>query len=338
MRQLLIFLSLMLSVLSAYADEAKRDVANLRNEARLYCEKGDPYHEMQARHELYQALWTQNPDSARIELERFNHLKDSLYHTASKEQLAKYNAEFGNDQLQEENYFVSRSRNYIIIISIMLLGVGCWVLVRQRRLIALQKKRLSEDTKTLEELQLHYENQQQTNTDYLSGIIDNISNDIDYLSGSFDELSIYSDIQPGYGLETGTDSTGHKVIGIIQYGCTGGNGGGWDGDNSFALGYNSVASRGQNPAGFASFAFGARTTANGTDTFAAGDDSHASGRYSVAIGYTNIAQGHYSLAMGSRTSAFSDNSVAIGIGLSGTCQTTLGIYNEAVSNVLLDEF
>ena len=51
-------------------------------------------------------------------------LKDSLYSKASVETLAKYNAEFGNDQLLEENHFVSRSRTYIIILSIMLLAVA----------------------------------------------------------------------------------------------------------------------------------------------------------------------------------------------------------------------
>ena len=128
MRRLLLLLSLMLSVLSAHADEAKQ------------------------------------LDSARMEVERINRLKDSLYDKAAKEQLAKYNAEFGNDQLQEETQVVSRSRTYIIIISVLLLGVGCWVLVRQRRLIALQKQRLSEDTQTLEELQRHYERQQRDGT------------------------------------------------------------------------------------------------------------------------------------------------------------------------------
>ena len=107
---------------------------------------------------------TDGPDSARMEVERLHRLKDSLYNKASAEAQAKYNAEFGNDQLQEENHFVSRSRIYIIIMCILLLGVGGWVLVRQRRLIALQKKRLSEDTKTLEELQLQYGHQQQDGT------------------------------------------------------------------------------------------------------------------------------------------------------------------------------
>ena len=89
-RKLLLFLSLMLSFLSVHADEAKRDVAYYREAAQHFRDMGDSYHEMQARHELYQALWTLNPDSARIELERFNRLKDSLYSIASKEQLDRY--------------------------------------------------------------------------------------------------------------------------------------------------------------------------------------------------------------------------------------------------------
>ena len=114
MRRLLLILSLMLCVLSAFADEAKRD-------------------------------------SARMEVERLHRLKDSLYNKAAAEAQAKYNAELGNDQLQEDSRVVSRTRTYILFGSILLLAVGCWLLVRQRRLIALQKKRLSEDTKTLED-------------------------------------------------------------------------------------------------------------------------------------------------------------------------------------------
>lgn len=96
-------------------------------------------------------------------------LKDSLYSKASVETLAKYNAEFGNDQLQEENHFVSRSRTYIIILNIMLLAVAVVLVLRQRRLIALQKARLSEDTKTLEELQLQYGRQQDDKTGHAEG-------------------------------------------------------------------------------------------------------------------------------------------------------------------------
>ena len=107
---------------------------------------------------------TLNPDSARMEVERLHRLKDSLYYKASADAQAKYNAAFGNDRLQEENRVVSRSRTYIIIICIILLVVAAVLMVRQRRLIALQKKRLSVETQTLEELQRHYEHQQQDGT------------------------------------------------------------------------------------------------------------------------------------------------------------------------------
>ena len=143
------------------AKQERRAADCFRKAAQLSSTAGDTYHEMQARHGLYQALWTLNPDSARLEMERFNRLKDSLYRKTSSETLAKYNAEFGNDQLQAENYLVSRSRIYIIIMCIALLAVAIVLVVRQRRLIALQKKRLSEDTKTLEDLQAQYEHQQQ---------------------------------------------------------------------------------------------------------------------------------------------------------------------------------
>ena len=178
MRRLLFFLSLMLCVLSADADEVKRDVATPSESAQ------------------------RSSDSARMEVERLHRLKDSLYNKASAEAQAKYNAEFGNDQLQEDNLVVNRSRTYIIIISILLLGVGGWVLVRQRRLIALQKRRLSEDTKTLEELQLQYGHQQQDGTDnaeahelseqdkqFLSKTMMIITNQIESNSVNVDELA-----------------------------------------------------------------------------------------------------------------------------------------------------
>ena len=147
------------------SEKQEQRAADCFREAVQLCRTaGDPYLEMQARHGLCQALWTLNPDSARIELELLNRLKDSLYSKASAETLVKYNAAFGNDQLQEENHFLSRSHIYIIIMSIMLLAVAVVLVIRQHRLIALQKKRLSEDTKTLGELQLQYGHQQQDGT------------------------------------------------------------------------------------------------------------------------------------------------------------------------------
>lgn len=139
-------------------NEAKQQqaAAYFRESARLCREMDNPYNEMQARRGLYQALWTLNPDSARIELEAFNLLKDSLYNQASAETLARYNAEFGVDELQEQNTSVRRSRTYIIIIGVVLLLLAVVMIERQRKLTALQRKRLSEVTMTLDELRQRY--------------------------------------------------------------------------------------------------------------------------------------------------------------------------------------
>lgn len=143
----------------SHTHEAKQQqaVSYFREAARLCRDMDNPYNEMQARHGLYQALWTLNPDSARIELEAFNLLKDSLYNQASAETLARYNAEFGVDELQEQNTLVRRSRTYIILIGVVLLLVAAVMVVRQRRLTALQRQRLSEVTMTLDELRQKYE-------------------------------------------------------------------------------------------------------------------------------------------------------------------------------------
>ena len=137
--------------------QERQAVEYFREAAQLCRDMGNPFNELQAHHGLYQALWTQNPDSARIELELFNQMKDSLYSHASAETLARYNAEFGNDELKHENTLMRRSRVYIIILCIVLLLVASALIVRQRRLAALQRKRLSEVTMTLDELKRKYE-------------------------------------------------------------------------------------------------------------------------------------------------------------------------------------
>lgn len=136
----------------------RRATEYFRESAKLCRNMDNPYNEMQARRGLYQALWTLNPDSARIELEAFNLLKDSLYNNASAETLARYNAEFGFDELQEENTSVRRSRTCIAIVGAILLLVSIALVIRQRKLTALQRKRLGEVSMTLDELRQRYEN------------------------------------------------------------------------------------------------------------------------------------------------------------------------------------
>ena len=136
----------------------RRATEYFRESAKLCRNMDNPYNEMQARRGLYQALWTLNPDSARIELEAFNLLKDSLYNNASAETLARYNAEFGVDELQEENTSVRRSRTCIAIVGAILLLLAIALVIRQHKLTALQRKRLGEVSMTLDELRQRYEN------------------------------------------------------------------------------------------------------------------------------------------------------------------------------------
>lgn len=100
-----------------------------REAARMFVSLGDMRNEMHARRGLYESLWTSCPDSAKIELDRFNELKDSLYSNATAESLARYHAEFGTDQLRMENEAQRhRAHTYLwmgILFVILLYGWEC---------------------------------------------------------------------------------------------------------------------------------------------------------------------------------------------------------------------
>ena len=73
-----------------------------RQAADLFAKMGDLYNEIHSHRGLYECYWELNPDSAKIELDYFDLLKDSLYSHATADALSRYNAEFGNDLLQQE--------------------------------------------------------------------------------------------------------------------------------------------------------------------------------------------------------------------------------------------
>ena len=115
-----------------------------RKAADIFANIGDRGNEMHSRKGLYECLWSSNPDSAKIELNRFNDLKDSLYNMASAESLARYNAEFGSDWLLHENELQKEKNQKTIIwgviILVLLVGV-VWLLMRRKmrlREVALQ--------------------------------------------------------------------------------------------------------------------------------------------------------------------------------------------------------
>lgn len=87
-----------------YIDQKRhREAIECFSEAsEIFSKMGDLYNNVYSHKGLYENYWSLNPDSAKRALERFNVLKDSLYHQATADALAKYNAEFGRDQFQEE--------------------------------------------------------------------------------------------------------------------------------------------------------------------------------------------------------------------------------------------
>ena len=107
--------------------------ADFREAAGLLAEMGDRYGEMHARQGLYECLYQSQPDSARMELDRFVALRDSLYDMASAESLARYNAEFGNDFLREEVTAERAVRRYIIAGVLVGLAVLCTAIILQVR-------------------------------------------------------------------------------------------------------------------------------------------------------------------------------------------------------------
>ena len=131
-----------------------------REAAQLLQKMGDMANEMHARRGLYETLWSTQPDSAKIELDRFNDLKDSLYTNASAESLAKYNAEFGNDWLQKENETerAAKRRAFVIgtiaVLALLLLLAAVWWVMNRRHK---KQKTINEElTANIDELREKY--------------------------------------------------------------------------------------------------------------------------------------------------------------------------------------
>lgn len=113
----------------------KEAVTYYREGAEIFVESGDIANEMHSRRGLYESLWNLNPDSAKLELDRFDLLKDSLYSNANAETLARYNAEFGIDELQHENERSKQLTLYIIIgllVLALLIALAVWWFMRRR--------------------------------------------------------------------------------------------------------------------------------------------------------------------------------------------------------------
>ena len=109
-----------------------------REAAQILQKMGDMANEMHARRGLYESLWNTQPDSAKMELNRFNDLKASLYTNASAESLARYSAEFDNDWPQKEREAERSAKHRIagiaigVILLLTLLAAAIWWVMSRR--------------------------------------------------------------------------------------------------------------------------------------------------------------------------------------------------------------
>ena len=104
--------------------------------AGLFSQMGDLYNEIHSHRGLYESYWKLNPDSAKYYLDRFDLLKDSLYSHATADALSRYNAEFGNDRLQQENAELAMANRRNIIIGLALIAcllLAAWLIVAHLR-------------------------------------------------------------------------------------------------------------------------------------------------------------------------------------------------------------
>ena len=114
----------------------KEAIPYYKQAAGLFSQMGDLYNEIHSHRGLYESYWKLNPDSAKYYLDRFDLLKDSLYSHATADALSRYNAEFGNDRLQQENAALTMANRRNIIIGLALIAcllLAAWLIVAHLR-------------------------------------------------------------------------------------------------------------------------------------------------------------------------------------------------------------
>ena len=124
-----------------------------REAAGLFSKMGDLYNEIHSHKGLYESYWALNPDSAKLELDLFDLLKDSLYTHSTADALSRYNAEFGNERLQQENTEVRQAHRRTIIIGtllILLLAFAAWLIINHN--LRRWQKQMQELVREIEKL------------------------------------------------------------------------------------------------------------------------------------------------------------------------------------------
>lgn len=123
------------------------------SEAIAICQRiGNPYNEAYAQRAIYEILYKSNPEAARVHLERYHQLKDSLYSHATAEQLARFNAEFGRDELEKEKEQLTRRNHRLVGIGIAagvavlvcIVAAVLWFRNRQKKINELMSSMMTE--------------------------------------------------------------------------------------------------------------------------------------------------------------------------------------------------
>lgn len=140
--------------MSLLCQEKQREaIPYYKEAATLFSKMGDIYNEMHSHRGLYESYWKLNPDSAKAELDYFDLLKDSLYSHSTADALSRYNAEFGNNQLQQENEQERKAHKrtiIICIIAIALVAACAWAALRISR--RRQEQKIQELVREIENL------------------------------------------------------------------------------------------------------------------------------------------------------------------------------------------
>ena len=135
-----------------------------REAADIFVKLKDIYNESHTRLGLYNALKDSDPQAAMTEMERYRSLKDSIYSNETAENLARYSAQYANEELLLENVAQRNSKRQAIIIGVvvaLLLGATAaliwWVMRRRNKRQGAINEQLSANISELREQyrQLH---------------------------------------------------------------------------------------------------------------------------------------------------------------------------------------
>lgn len=155
-------------------DEAIR---YFREAADIFSANGDLRNEMHSRKGLYESYWGEHPDSAKMEIERFNNLKDTLYNNATAESLAKFDTEFEAMWLRLENQ-KQRTRGNIILILCVILGLSwiiTWTYLKRRSKIKEESlKNIISHLKGESPSEEQYPHLSDTNKQFLKQVVNSI--------------------------------------------------------------------------------------------------------------------------------------------------------------------